>query len=331
MTTKMRAILGFFAAEFIIGLAGYMIVADGFSSFWRALSRLAQGDFSLFSDELFWATVIVIVAMIILQGAFLTPVAFPITRNDEKPGWLRMSISGLATAITMLVPVLYVALMLFNFNREWDDEGFLQFVSDHPWIVLIVGTLVLGVPMTIWMKRKWKDGIPVIASIRIAGLVCGILIAGAVLWLLTLVDLFGKDDVNLVENPFVWALSCAPLVGWIVATPILIRFAKRHPGDGVLDKIAKILMGGTIIELAAIIPFDIMVRRKNDCYCLSSSFFSLIAAGSAGFIIFGPLVLLIVGRRKVRWMKGRCKQCEYDMTGFPLAWRCPECGSEDRG
>lgn len=328
MTSKKQAIALFFVAELVVGLVLFQAVLGGFDEVWEAWVRLFKLDFSLFADTAFWAMVIVIGAMLVLQAAFLTPVAFPITRQDEKPGWMRMTISGLATAITILVPFLYVAGILFDANRGAIEDGSVRFLLRRPELVLLVGTLVLGVPITIFMKRRWKDGIPIMASIRIAGMVCGLLIAGAVLYIFTLLYLFADLELTTSSSPGVLLLLCVPLVGWIVATPILVRYAKRFPGDSALDKIAKFLLGGTIIELAAIIPFDQLVRRKSDCYCATASFFSLIAAGSAGFIIFGPLVLLIIGRRKARWMKGRCKQCEYELGGFPLAWRCPECGAE---
>lgn len=128
MTSKKQAIALFFVAELVVGLVLFQAVLGGFDEVWEAWVRLFKLDFSLFADTAFWAMVIVIGAMLVLQAAFLTPVAFPITRQDEKPGWMRMTISGLATAITILVPFLYVAGILFDANRGAIEDGSVRFL-----------------------------------------------------------------------------------------------------------------------------------------------------------------------------------------------------------
>lgn len=117
-------------------------------------------------------------------------------------------------------------------------------------------------------------------------------------------------------------------VSWLVFTLLLIRFCRAQPRETLLSRLASRLFLGTIIETAAIIPLDVMVRRKTDCYCFQGTFIALSICGAVGLFIAGPAVFLpILSKRRRRWHDGRCEVCAYDMTGCIDAERCPECGT----
>ena len=89
-----------------------------------------------------------------------------------------------------------------------------------------------------------------------------------------------------------------------------------------------VLFLGTIVEAAAVIPLDIMIRRKTSCYCAEWTFFSLTALWSVGLLVLGPAVCLLpFGRRRKRINQGRCPACGYDRHGLDDETRCPECGA----
>jgi hypothetical protein len=46
--------------------------------------------------------------------------------------------------------------------------------------------------------------------------------------------------------------------------------------------------------------------------------------GSAWWAIFSNAALVLVTRRRLRWSRGRCGECGYDLSG--AAGMCPECG-----
>jgi hypothetical protein len=129
-----------------------------------------------------------------------------------------------------------------------------------------------------------------------------------------------------------WCIAC-----WTIATPLLIAFCRRRLDRGsaweqVVRTIAARLFLGTIIEVAAVMPLDVLVRKKQSCYCWAGTFFALTICGSIGILLLGPLVLLpALARRRKRWYGGHCDCCGYDLTGLlPRAAtldRCPECGA----
>jgi len=125
-----------------------------------------------------------------------------------------------------------------------------------------------------------------------------------------------------------WALLAIVLLAWLIATPLLYVFSRNRCREMWLSRLAAGLFTGTIFETAAIIPLDVMVRRRSDCYCATGTFFSLSLCLSVGLAAFGPAVLLpIIARRRKRWYEGRCAYCGYEKTGLEKTDRCPECGT----
>ncbi len=113
---------------------------------------------------------------------------------------------------------------------------------------------------------------------------------------------------------------------------IWVRNARRSAlGGGIHDVVTRMverIFKGTVIEVAAILPIDYMVRRKTDCYCGEGTFWALIVAGVVGTIAFGPMVWLpLIAKRRREWYGGHCHACGYDMMATLSAERCPECGT----
>jgi hypothetical protein len=169
-------------------------------------------------------------------------------------------------------------------------------------------------------------------SMWVTLVVCSLLIAGvwsgAVLSLMDVVWLAGGYDWSR-DNPDAWMWLLGPLlIGWAAATPLVVRFTKGGRREDRLGRIASRLFLGTVIEVVAIVPLDVMVRRKTDCYCGRGTFWAFLACGTAGLAALGPAVLLpLIARRRKRWYAGDCDACGYDMSGTMGAERCPECGA----
>lgn len=95
-----------------------------------------------------------------------------------------------------------------------------------------------------------------------------------------------------------------------------------------MARVASVLFLGTAVETAAVLPLDVVVRRRSTCYCGESTFWSLVILGAVGFFALGPVLYLMpFQKRRRRWLGGRCEVCGYDMRSTPRAERCPECGS----
>lgn len=238
----------------------------------------------------------------------------------------------------------------------WDE--FIDAVTDPGYVarmVIVCVAFIAAQAVFLWPVRKptpkfargWSLGL----SLGAAGLCIGILAAViplawfGIAYLLNLHEIelyrsarFIVRDATLISTPtgatlaspveiFTTIVVGTAVLGWIIATPLLIAFCKRGPREGILARVAAWLFTGTMIEVAAIMPIDVMVRRKSDCYCLSTTWFALVACAAVGLFSLGPMIfLLVLSKRRRRWYEGKCDACGYDMSATPRADRCPECG-----
>lgn len=189
---------------------------------------------------------------------------------------------------------------------------------------VLAAQAVLLVPMR--RPRVRREGSSLLVSAASAGFACALLLAAGVYAALGAADWWG---ILTDHEPTGWALILLPLPAWVVMTPLLFRFARRgSTRESRLGRISAALFLGSVVETVAIIPIDIMVRRRTDCYCAESTFFSLLYCGTVGMYAFGPAILLpLLARRRKRWYGGHCGACGYDMSATMEAERCPECGA----
>jgi MFS family permease len=167
-------------------------------------------------------------------------------------------------------------------------------------------------------------GLPILLSLTMGG---------AMIAILAMAMAFAVGHFGEVYGWWDFSGSPTVLIGvflgiWLAATPVLYAFCRRGRREQILQRVSSFIFLGTIVEAAAIIPLDALVRRKEECYCGTGTFLALAMCGSVGFFVFGPAVFLpLVMRHRKRWYGRRCDACGYDMTGLAGAKACPECGA----
>ncbi len=159
--------------------------------------------------------------------------------------------------------------------------------------------------------------------------VAGLCIAGmgiAALWAAHAVCYEYVFEIDLPSSRFLLGVFIS--VSWLAGTALILAFCRGPSREDVLSRLAARIFLGTIVEIAAIIPLDALVRKRETCHCWAGTYFALLICGSVGAIIFGPAVFLpVLIRRRRRLYQGRCQVCGYDMSATPKADTCPECGS----
>ncbi len=221
---------------------------------------------------------------------------------------------------------------------SWEEYSDLLKNSEFA-IMMIIAIALLTVAQMIFMLPARKPGLApghgrsVRKSIAIAGGVIGFLLLGAIAGFGSFLDEvheidIGSEFINDLPGESYTAIVIIIGFGWLVATPILIKFSKPGRKEDVLARLAKKLFIGTIIEVALLIPLDVMVRRKTSCYCWAGTYWALTVCGFLGVFALGPAVFLpILSKRRKTWYSGHCGVCGYDMAGMLDAPRCPECGT----
>ena len=167
-------------------------------------------------------------------------------------------------------------------------------------------------------------GLPIMVSLAVGGLFIALLVAALVL---AISHVLQVHDLLDLEDP-IFALICVLAAAWVVSTLLLIAFCRRGRREAILQRVASGIFLGTIVEAAAIMPLDMLIRRREECICRTGTFFALAICGSIGILVFGPAIFLpFVLRYRKRWYGRRCDACGYDMRGNMKADRCPECGA----
>ena len=228
-----------------------------------------------------------------------------------------------------------------GFFGDWPTIGeYLDLLGTGEFVGMMLGTIAaITLAQMIFMLPVRKPGLAgdhgrsLKKSLAIAGGVISILFFASIMGIAGFledihdIDLESQVFPDLPGDPYT---SAAIIMGfaWLIATPILIKFAKPGRKEDVLARLSKKLFVGTIIEIALLIPLDVMVRRKTSCYCWAGTYWALTICGFIGVFALGPAVFLpILSRRQKTWYGGHCGVCGYDMDGMLEAPRCPECGT----
>ncbi len=226
-----------------------------------------------------------------------------------------------------------------GFFGTWPTlENYLDLLANTEFVLFMLGTIAaLTIAQMVFLLPVRRPGLAgehgrsIKRSLYTAGAAIGLLLLASIMGIAGFLD--DVHDINLTTyidfpgDPYT-TFGGIILFGWLIATPILIRFSKPGRKEDVLARLSKKLFIGTIIEIALLIPLDVMVRRKTSCYCWAGTYWALTICGFIGIFALGPAVFLpILSKRRKTWYSGHCGVCAYDMSGTPDALRCPECGT----
>lgn len=208
--------------------------------------------------------------------------------------------------------------------------------------ILATACLLMALQTVIvWPVRRprvrMEKGWPLWLSIGVGAMAGAAIAVGIACAVGTILELVAPDFSHQTWDAL-WVSLWIWIGGsYIMAAALLSRFCSRGLRTGqrhetLLGRIAATLFVGTLVESAAIMPIDVMYRRKQDCYCSAGTFWGFVALIAAGLLTLGPAILLpLLSRRRKRWYASRCDCCGYDMTGLAGAERvvdrCPECGA----
>ena len=248
----------------------------------------------------------------------------------SEVGWILCAMVGLSGETS--------ALEIFD---DW-DELFMPFVDRElaPWVfipcaVLTITQVLFLLPVVASPRAGSNHKRSLMVSVVAAGF-CGSMLAAGLMF--ALVEVYGfvagvRDPMENVIEPndelfFAVGGWWAPvIVSWLLWTPLLICFTRKQMQTRLLSKLLTILFAGTVIEVLVVLPLDIMVRRKTQCYCGTGTAASLSFSVAALLWLAGPgIALAIFSKRRRLWLETHCASCGYEKGPSP-GEKCPECGN----
>lgn len=184
-------------------------------------------------------------------------------------------------------------------------------------------------PVLRWTPERADRGRPLRSSIIAVGAVAGLLTLGLLLamldgyWLIRHAEPFDPTG----SGWFAAAALLAVAGSWLGWTFLLLVHQRDPWPDRAIGRWARLLLAGTILEVVLILPIDVMVRRRTDCYCSAGTFFALVLSAAGLVFLAGPGAFLALTRRRRRgWRRDRCARCAHRLGPRPGAC-CPECGA----
>jgi hypothetical protein len=228
-----------------------------------------------------------------------------------------------------------------TWDRALGDDDWWGFIG-VPLILLVATQTVFILPYFSRGLRRVEHGVSLRTSVAMAAIVAAALTIGLGFAVWNLVHLIQFNlgvtshldfDVHVDRDIRWWLLIGALIVSWTFWSVLLLLFAGRKTDRWVGTRLIGLLLGGTILEVIVVIPLDIMVRRKTDCYCSTGTFFSLCLSAWALLWLAGPgAIIAVLSKRRRLWWETHCASCGYEKGPSP-GTRCPECGFEwsDKG
>lgn len=197
------------------------------------------------------------------------------------------------------------------------------------WSGLTVAFLapIVGPPAADGAGRSLRSS--VIAASILGACMCGLLMAALVEGALAAMAGSASEFTEIYRTGLVGVWTMA-LVAWCVSGfgwMYFLRRAGRSRDPKGLDRLLRLLLSGTVVELALGLPIYALARKKYDCYCAMATFLNLMFGVAALLWMCGPWVVLLLTRRaRVNWARTICGVCGYPRrTG---ATRCTECGDD---
>jgi len=138
-----------------------------------------------------------------------------------------------------------------------------------------------------------------LAPVCVTGLLIGALVTGAVLAVFETVLNWNTPRGGSVEGE-IYHLVIATAIGiaiWVFWTIAFYRLSRDKEPAGVVTRMCRYLLGGSILELLVAVPTHIIARCRNYCCAGFMTFLGIVFGISVMLFSFGPGVFyLYVGR-----------------------------------
>jgi MFS family permease len=208
----------------------------------------------------------------------------------------------LTVEASIFAGIVLVALLASKNGEEARSAGSAVFAVGAGFMAL--QALLL---LPIWRPRARRSrGVPVWLSLTAGAALAAALLGGFV----AAVHHALGDRSN---QTYAIAGAAVAAVAWPIGTllfVLLVRARPRESPEWIATKMCRSILRGTAFEALAVVPLDVMIRKKSDCYCVAGSIIAWGVCIGVGVVVFGPAALLpAIARKRDLDYARKCDGC----------------------
>ena len=140
---------------------------------------------------------------------------------------------------------------------------------------------------------------PIALTIGVAGLLLALLVVGAAASVGELLT-HGASWLGDDAQTFNFRLAAIVLGSWALWATVLYWMTRRDAPIPAVQKVARALLAGSVLELLIAIPAHIVVRGRTECCAGVYTFLGLVTGISIMLLSFGPGVIFLFNERAAR-------------------------------
>lgn len=212
-------------------------------------------------------------------------------RPDPKRWGVAIAALYAAMLVVLTWPILMVA-----FHPEIGAREAAGLFGDLPYwgvvaMMAVAQVALLSIPVGVLRRPTTRRSI--LAPIAGAGFACGVLAVGAAA---SFVEL--AEGEGALEH--LWAAGLVGLAAWAGWGFSFHRWSSGHSGENLLDRQAKLLFRGSVLELLIAVPTHVVARGRDYCCAGVMTFIGITAGVAVMLFSFGPAVYFLY---RDRWRR----------------------------
>ena len=140
----------------------------------------------------------------------------------------------------------------------------ISYLPFNIFMAVCMGAFILLQAMLVMPMRypaRAERGASVWLAILSAALLAAGLVVGFIAALLGVLGEYGVIDSIPIDSW--WGLAGVVAIHWALMVPLMAAFVRRRDHEGVTRKLSMLIFVGSIVDVAAMIPLDVMIRRKT--------------------------------------------------------------------
>ena len=220
--------------------------------------------------------------------------------------WLAIGLGIISGMFPSLSEIFFDAESSAPHQRPSEYLWHIFLIIGIPTLVILTLQIILLAPVLGKPSIQPGKGRSIIASGVIAGLVAAVLLSGIAIavgeWILaetrTFKDPRNFDNAALVNSTIIFLIALP--ISWAFFGVLFSLTLLRARSPYALQRLVSTILIASAAEYVLLIPINIVINRRSECFCVQGSFLALGFSVAALAVLLGPFFLLIFCNHRYR-------------------------------